>query len=184
MKNDVLDAIYKRRSVRKYSEKEVSEEIVKELINAGIMAPSARNTQPWNFSIVQGKEKIKEFSDKALEQRKILGKIIGGSFKVMGLGSLFYNAPLLIFISGKSDYSYLKDDVNLAVQNMFLAAYSLGLGSCWIGMAKDLNKNKSAKKELGIPADFEIVAPLIFGYPEGNEKETPKREPKILKWIK
>jgi len=182
--NEVLDAIYKRRSIRKYSEKEVSEETVKEIIDAGIMAPSARNAQPWHFTIVQNKEKIKELSDNALEQRKILGKVISGSFKAMGLGSLFYNAPLLIFISGKSDYPYLKDDINLAVQNMFLAAHSLGLGSCWIGMAKPLNNDSDVKKELGIPTDFEIVAPLIFGYSETENKNVPKREAKILKWIK
>ena len=87
----------------------------------------------------------------------------------------------MIVISGKKKYEWLKDDVNLAVQNMFLAAHSLGLGSCWIGFGKVLNKNAQALKELGVPKDMEIVAPLVFGYPDKPSTKIPKRVPKILK---
>ncbi|MCX6801661.1 MAG: nitroreductase family protein [Candidatus Diapherotrites archaeon] len=121
---------------------------------------------------------------KAMELRGMVGKFARAGLKVAGKGTIFYNAPLLIVISGKTGYDYLKDDVNLAVQNMFLAAHSLGLGSCWIGLAKPLNNDDAARKELGIPSDMEIVAPLIFGYPKKQDKSIPKREPRILKWIK
>ncbi|MFH0875838.1 MAG: nitroreductase [archaeon] len=183
MKNEVLNCIYTRRSVRDYMDKEVSKEIIDELLNAAVMAPSAMNSQPWQFTIVEGKEKIKHFGEIAIKQWNLLGLAIKYGLKLKGAESIFYNAPLLIIISGKKDYDWLKDDVNLAVQNMFLAGHSLGLGSCWIGFGKPLNADSEAKKELGIPENCEIVAPLIFGYPKKVNDKIPVRKPKILKWI-
>ena len=104
-------------------------------------------------------------------------------FKLTKAESIFFNAPLLIIISGKKSWRFLKDDINLCVQNMFLAAHSLGLGSCWIGFGKPLNTDKKSRKELGIPNNFEIVAPLVFGYPAKQIKIIPKRKVNILKWI-
>ena len=104
--------------------------------------------------------------------------------KLASRESVFFNAPLLIVISGPKGYYWLRDDVNLAVENMFLAAHSLGLGSCWIGYAKALNFDQEAKDRLGILKNFEIVAPLIFGYPREIKEEIPQREPNIIKWIK
>jgi len=184
MENEVLKAIYSRRSVRSYKEKPVPKELIEELLNAAVMAPSAHDSQSWNFTVVESAELINKLNDKAAELRGMIGKGMKLGLKLAGKGTIFYNAPLLIVISGKADYKYLKDDVNLAVQNMFLAAHSLGLGSCWIGYAKVLNNDKESRKELAIPEGFEIVAPLIFGYPKKQDKKIPERNPKILKWIK
>jgi len=174
MKNEVLEAIYSRRSIRSYKDKKVSKELIEELLNAAVMAPSSRGSQPWNFTVVENKELIKKLDNKTKEIREITGRTAT---------DIFYGAPLLIVISGKADHKYLKDDVNLAVQNMFLAAHSLGLGSCWIGMAKVLNNDEESRKELAIPEGFDIVAPLIFGFP-AEKKPVPERKPTILKWIK
>jgi nitroreductase len=95
---------------------------------------------------------------------------------------VFYNAPVLIIITGKKEDKWNKFNTGLAAQNMFLYAYSLGLGSCWIGFGNELNKSRDKMKELGIPNGNEILACLIFGYP--NEKHSKKRAPpKILKWF-
>jgi nitroreductase len=184
MQNAVLKCIYERRSVRDFEDKPVPKEVVEELLNAAVMAPSARNTQPWHFTIVQDRETIDKLGDKAAEMRGMLGKGMKAGLRLAGKGTIFYNAPLLVIISGKTGYDYLKDDVNLAVQNMFLAAHSLGLGSCWIGMAKVLNSDAEARQELGLSSDLEIVAPLIFGYPKKQDKKIPERKPRILKWVK
>lgn len=184
MANPVLETIYSRRSVRDFSEKPVPKELVEELLNAAVMAPSARNTQPWHFSVVEGRENLARFAQMASGSSGFVVKAVGTALSASGRGNIFYNAQLLVVVSGKWDYDYLKDDVNLAVQNMFLAAHSLGLGSCWIGFGKGLNNNVEARKELNIPADFEIVAPLIFGYPAKPNNTVPKRKPKVLAWIK
>ena len=181
--NPVLDCIYTRRSVRKYKDKAVPKELIEGLLNAAAMAPSARNTQPWHFSVVEDRETIDKLGGKAAELRGMLGWGLKAGLSLAGRGTIFYNSPLLVVISGQSDYKYLKDDTNLAVQNMFLAAHSLGLGSCWIGMAKVLNDDAWAREELGIPSGFDIVAPLIFGYPAEEKSKIPERKPKILKWI-
>lgn len=185
MKNKIIENIYTRRSVRNYLDKQISKELIEELLNAAVMAPSARNTQPWHFTIVQGKEKVRYYGERALKQYNTLIRAgLKAGFKLTKAESIFYNASLLIIISGKRDYKWLKYDVNLAVQNMFLAAHSLGFGSCWIGFGRPLDKDEEAKKKLGIPNDFELVAPLIFGYPKKPITKIPKREPKILKWIR
>jgi len=73
-------------------------------------------------------------------------------------------------------------DCCLAAQNMFLTAYQAGLGSCFIGFAAFLNQDPKLLAEIGIPEDHELVAPLIFGYP--NETPVPQsREVNVLKWI-
>ena len=75
-------------------------------------------------------------------------------------------------------------DCGIVAQTMFLAAHSLGLGSCFIGFAQALNRDRQVLDGLGVPRDHEIIAPLIFGYP-AESKEVPKRafEDKVLKWI-
>jgi nitroreductase len=127
---------------------------------------------------------IRTLSDKVLKHWKLAGKALAVGKRVTGLDPVFYNAPMVIFISGPRDWSYLKDDTNLAVENMFLAAHSLGLGSCWIGFGRCLNGDQEARDLLGIPDSMDIVAPLIFGFPKHVPTRIPKREPKVLKWIK
>lgn len=180
--NEIIKNIYTRRSIRNYLPKNIPKKIIDELLNSAVMAPSAMNTQPWNFSIVSGLDKVKHFSELAYNEYNLIGKLIWHGFKITA-NSIFYNAPLLIIISGKKNYEWLKEDTNLAVQNMFLAAKSISIGSCWIGFGKVLNNSKLARKELNIPNNFDISAVLIFGYPLKDKKIIPKRTPKVLKWI-
>lgn len=182
-KNQVLKCIYTRRSVRHYLDKKVLKAIINELINACVMAPSAMNNQPWHFSIVEGRDKIKHFGETALKKIGLLGWAVKAGIRLTKAESIFYNAPILIVISGRRGYEWLHDDTNLGVENMFLAAKSLGLGSCWIGFAKGLDKDDESRRELGIPENFEIVAPLIFGYPSRAYDKIPLRKPKVLKWL-
>lgn len=99
---------------------------------------------------------------------------------------LFYDAPVLIFILSKSNSNDLDDlSCACAAQNMMLAAHSMGLGSCWIGLAQQfLEYKRSAYKKIGIPEGYHVVGVLAFGHPEVIPK-TPKRkkESSIIKWI-
>ncbi len=141
LSNAVLDNIYGRRSVRNFSDKEVPDEILKEIIRAGTYAPTAMNQQPWRFVVVKNRGLIEEYDERAK-------KLFVAAFKdttipalagyVRALSNpgvrLFFGAPVLIlvFASPGIDADY---DCALAAENMMLAAHSLGIGSCWIGLA-------------------------------------------------
>ena len=160
------------------------------MLEAATYAPTAINIQPWKFTIITNKEAMKQLSDTAKPAViRMLPDV--GDEGLVGLKkrlsdpqyNLFYNAPLLIFVSGvKSHYAVY--DCSMAAQNMMLAAYTLGIGSCWIGSAVALANDLKIKMELGVPEDHEVHAAIIFGYPKGGFPQAPeKRSAVILKRI-
>ncbi len=183
-----LDAcIAGRRSIRSYKDQAVPKDVVNKILSAGSWAPSGMNTQPWRFTIIEDRETINSLSRRTKElvkQRMPLPENLQAAFK-SDRDVVFYGAPLLIFISVQKKEEWRTVnllDSGLAAQNMFLAAYQAGLGSCFIGFASFLNQDPKVLAEIGIPEDHELVAPLIFGYP--NETPVPEsREVKVLKWI-
>ena len=93
--------------------------------------------------------------------------------------NIFYNAPLLIFVSGmKAQFAIY--DCSMAAQNMMLAAYSLGIGSCWIGTAVAMANDPKYKAELSIPEDHDVHAAVIFGYPKGGFPKAPEKRPAVI----
>lgn len=185
MDNPVLSAIRARRSIRKFQAKPVPPGLVEELLRAASFSPSAMNSQQWRFTVITSPAKIRELSDavKRLTPREGLHPRFAARFESRE-DTLFYNAPLLILVSSGRPNKYAEIDCGILAQTMFLAAQSLGLGSCFIGLAQPLNNDKNLLASLGLPDGYEIVAPLIFGYP-AEEKEAPERtfEDKVLKRI-
>jgi len=189
--NPVLDNIYQRRSVRNFSSKEIPDEILKELIRAGTYAPTAMNAQPWRFVVVTNKQLIAEYDERAkkdfIEMNKDT-KIPQLSAYLRNMSNpqmhLFYGAPVLILIFSSSEVTIFHHDCALAAENMMLAAQSLGIGSCWIGLAIGLGNDAEFLKEVGVPEGHQLVAPLIFGYPAKENLKAPARNADvILKWI-
>ena len=187
--NPVIDAIKSRRAIRSFEDKPVPDKALKVLLEAATYAPSAINIQPWKFTIVTNKEEMKRLSDMAkpalIRSLPDVGDegLVGLKRRLSDLQyNIFYNAPLLIFVSGaKSRYAVY--DCSMAAQNMMLAAYSLGIGSCWIGTAVSTANNPKVKADLGIPEDHEVHAAIIFGYPKEIPKAPVKRPAQVLKRI-
>jgi nitroreductase len=185
-----LDAcIAGRRSIRSYKDKAVPRDIVNKILNAGSWAPSGMNAQPWRFIVVEKREVIKDLSRRTKElvmKSMPLPENLQAAFK-SDKDAVFYDAPLLILISvQKKEESWRTVnllDCGLAAENMFLASYQAGLGSCFIGFAAFLNHDAKTLADVGIPEDHELIAPLIFGYPSETPHTKP-REVKMLKWIK
>ena len=189
--NDVFKTIYARRSIRDYLAEDVPDRVIRELIKAGTYAPSAVNKQPWRFMVIKNRELMKKLSNKAkelwMEQDvsasnpdiiRLANMIARPDFNI------FYNAPLLIMIFANPDALSPQIDCALAAENMMLAARSLGIGSCWIGLAAVLGQVHEIMNELGVPADCRLVGCLIFGYPARLDLRAPEREENvILKWI-
>ena len=177
-------------AIRSYEDKPVPDSAINLMLEAATYAPSAINIQPWKFTIVTNKEKIKHYSDIAKPAMlQTLPDVADENLSRFRANlsnpkyNIFYGAPLLVFISGvKSPYAV--HDCSMAAQNMMLAAYTLGIGSCWIGMAAVAANSSEGKEELGVPKDNQVYAALIFGYPKGGFPKAPEKlPPEILKRI-
>jgi nitroreductase len=165
--NQVLANINERRAVREYTSKPVDRQIIETLLEAGRMAPSAINKQPWKFHIVTDIETIKRFS-------KEITKVAEGHFHLShGVDflktedAIFHGAPVVVFISAPKDNDWAPIDIGMCAENIMLAAKSLGLDSCPVGMAKFVEQT-SCYSELKIPSTEHILLSIVLGY--GKEK--------------
>jgi len=183
VKNYVLEAIKSRRAIRSYEEKPVPESAIETMLEAATYAPSAINIQPWKFTIITSKTEIKDLSDLA-KPALIQALPDAGNEALSALRkrladpmyNIFYNAPLLIYVSSaKTRYAIY--DCSMAAQNMMLAAYSLGIGSCWIGTGVPIANEPKIKVELGVPEDYDVHAAVIFGYPKDGFPQAPPKQP-------
>jgi nitroreductase len=189
--NPVIEVIKSRRAIRSFEDKPVPESAIQTMLEAATYAPSAINIQPWKFTLITNKDAMKHLSDTAKPALLRMLPDVGDE-GLAGIKkqltnpqyNIFYNAPLLIFVSGvKSPYAIY--DCSMAAQNMMLAAYTLGIGSCWIGTAVGLANDPKVKAELGVPEDHEVHAAIIFGYPKGGFPKAPEKRPAVvLKQIK
>jgi nitroreductase len=179
---EVEKAILGRRSVREYEKKDIPQELIDKILKAGAMAPSAMHREPCRFIVITNRKKIKELSDKVKDKAGALGMGARLLERIkISEDVIFYNAPLLILIVADT-HKWAATDCSLAAQNMFLQAYELGIGSCFIGFADLLADDREILRELGIKDSQELFCPLIFGYPK--EWPHPKeREAKVQKRI-
>jgi nitroreductase len=155
---DALNFINSRRSIRKYKDKKISSGIVRKLINAGMNAPSAYNSQPWIFIII-----------KSLKTKQSIIDAKGGS-------QFIAKAPLLIACcyneTKTPDKHHNIENVSLAAENILLAAHALGLGACYVGAfdPEHPTVEKSINKALKLPKNVHIISLISIGYPD----EIPK----------
>ena len=171
--NEVIKDILERRSIRKYKDKMVEEELIDEVLKAGTYAPTGMNRQSPIIIAITNKEVRDKLS-------KLNAKIMGSNIDP------FYGAPVvLVVLADKSYPSYIYDGSNV-MENMMIAAKSLGLGTCWIHRAKEefeTEEGKEILKSLGITGDYEGIGNCILGYPEG-EVEAKERKANYIYKIK
>lgn len=177
---DTLTAIHTRRAVRDYLDRPVADDVVASLIDAAIWAPSGVNLQPWSFFVVEGQAALANYSAKAKahiqrsaadhpELAGVRDHLASPAFNI------FYNAPALILICATTPDEMALKDCCLAAENLMLAATAAGLGTCWIGFSEAWLATDEAKAELGVPAGYRPVAPIIVGYPNGAPPAPPRR---------
>jgi nitroreductase len=152
----LIDVIVSRRSIRKYKAQGVPQETLERILEAGRYAPSADNEQPWHFIVVTD-PKIKE----KLSKGRWNSFIRDSAFTVVGCGN-----------EGNA-YSrkWSTIDTTIALQNMVIAAWSLGIGSCWIGDFEE----EEVKRMLDVPKDWRIVSLISFGYPDETPTNAPRK---------
>jgi nitroreductase len=177
--NAIIRNIYERRAVRKYKDVTVPTEIINQLLDAGRMAPSAMNRQPWKFYVLTDKKKIKTFS-------KEIAGIAVGELKHVGLKEaakltlsffhfskmidflknddhIFYGAPVVILITTPSADEWGALDVGMCAQNIMLTAKAVGLDTCPVGFAKFITQAKDFFS-LNIPASEQVHLAITLGY--------------------
>jgi nitroreductase len=179
---EVLNAIYNRRAVRRYTAEPVGREILEELVNAAIQAPSARDLEPWGFAVVIGSELLRTYSARA---RTYLCDLFDGPVPhpIRNLGDgvdIFHGASALVVVCATSEGSQSDRDCCLAAQNLMLAAFANGLGSCPIGLAQPWLSLAAIKQELGIPQEWRPVFPIVVGFPNEEPENRGRRTPKIV----
>ncbi len=178
-----LDSCIKgRRSVRAYTDEAVSKEHIQAIIEAGTWAPTGMNRQPWKFVVIQNKEIIKNISDETKAYLKQTRPEFVSRFSTEQ-DIICYDAPLLILICCEKDKQWenlnLLDCV-LASQNMFLKAYALGLGSCYMGFVSYLGGKPDVLKKIGVPDNYQLMVPLIIGHPKTVQGNVERNRPEIL----
>lgn len=178
--NEIIKNILDRRSVRVYSDEKIKQEDLDQIIQAGIFSPSGCNMQPWHFTVVQNKELINELN---IETKKELLNCDNEHFQNYAKNesySIFYKAPTIIVISGEKKALVPQIDCAAATENMILAAESLGIGTCWIGLITYLFMSEQGKKyaeKLKIPEGYEPYYAITLGYKKyPNPKPQPRRE--------
>jgi len=157
---DTQKAILTRRSIRKYTSQTISDDLIRDLIEAGVHAPSARNIQPWHFIVVT--------------ERTMLDKLaIAHPYAKM-----LKQATLAILICGDKQLQeaegYIVQDCSAATQNILLSAHAHGLGAVWLGMFPREERIRKVSELLEIPAHILPVSLISIGYPD-EHKEAPDR---------
>lgn len=184
MKNEVLQAIQNRNSTRKYKKGQITEEELQTLLEAGIQAPSASNAQPWHFTVIQNKAFIDHMSDVAKENM-----IESDNLSIRNMGksnmSILYNAPTVIIVSGKKEVKSSLIDCSAAIENMLIAAESLGLGTVWIGLVRYFFARKEEVEKLALPEGYEPFYAVSIGYKENSSVSGPsKRNQDVINYIR
>lgn len=165
--NAILANIYERRAVRKFKNIPIGKDAIEQILDAGRMAPSAINAQPWKFYVLTGPRLIQTLAEEIGLAAEAYFYLAHGVHLSQATDRVFHGAPAVIFVSAPKDYEWAQLDVGMCVQNMMLAAKSLGLESCPVGFGKFVEKVKSFSL-LRVPSNEQIVIAVVFGY--GDEK--------------
>jgi len=197
---ELKQAIYGRCSIRKYKSTEIRDEDIREIVEYAVEAPSASNKQMWHFVAVKNKEKLKAMADAVSKKIDELGeKTSAPGEKLKGIkaySTFFAKAPVTIAVLCKTYESgtdellkkagYTKEErdrlrarpdiqsIGAAIQNLLLAAYEKGYGTCW--MTAPVIAAEEIEEILGVSADKRLVALVPIGLPDEKPRK-PSRKP-------
>ena len=170
-KNEVIEAMRERRSVRAYTDEVPSRELVEQVVDAGLWAASGGGRQA---------PVIVAVTDRALRDR-----LSAMNAQIMGRPGTdpFYGAPVvLVVLDPREDHTCVYDG-SLVMGNLMLAAHALGLGSCWIHRAKeefDTPEGKKILADLGVEGDYVGVGHCVLGYPAEEPAAKPRRDGRVF----
>jgi nitroreductase/NAD-dependent dihydropyrimidine dehydrogenase PreA subunit len=208
------ETITGRRSVRHYKDKPVSQEIIESVLELARYSPTASNSQNVQYIVIQNKPLLRQVSEDIFGFSKRvfswsqsrIGKILFGIFKNTyfistlnryigtmgyyikqtddGRDFILHHAPVLILIHAPKGSGFSCDNCNIAATNIINYAYTLNLGTCFIGfLTMALKYSKALRHKLGIPRGRQVFASLVMGFPDYRHSFTSSRKKPDVKWI-
>ena len=165
---EVLEALFTRRSIRKYTNQKVEKEVIADLIRSGMFAPSACNKQPWHFVVI--------------EDRKILNDIAACHPNA----KMLCNAACAIVVCGDEvkahDKGYWPVDCSAATQCILLSAHAKGQGACWVGIYPREERIAAMKKLMNLPEHVHAFSVISLGYPAETPKAANRFDESRIHW--
>ena len=165
--NEILSAIKERRSCKSFKPDAVPDEIIEQIVEAGLYAASGMGLQSPIILAVTDKETRDKLS------------ALNSKYDFRHRPDPFYGAPVVLVVLGDKSVPTYVYDGSLVMGNMMLAAHSLNVGSCWIHRAKETFEDEEGKallRELGIEGEFEGIANCVIGYPTADNSKIPPRK--------
>ena len=166
MHHNELDVIFKRRSIRKYHDQPVSPEHIETLLRAAMAAPSASNKQPWHFVVIENRDMLNGFTE------------------VHAYAKMLKEATLCIAVCGEKDKAYWVQDCSAATQNILLAAAGLGLGSVWLGVHPNAEREAQVSEMLGISPQYAPLCLIAVGHPAEQKGPSERFDPEKVHYEK
>lgn len=163
--NDLIQLILSRRSIRKFKQTPISKKDLELIVEAGLAAPSGKNQQTWKFTVITSTLEIQKLAD-------AIGKVLSRE------NYNFYKPTALIIPSNLKESPWGRDDNACALQNIFLAAHSLQIGSVWINQLKDICDHELIRPILDsfeIPKNHVVYGLAALGYPETEVKQIERK---------
>jgi nitroreductase len=165
-----MDAIFKRRSILEYIEKEVNEEQIAAILHAGMSAPSAGNEQPWHFLVIKNRQKLQELMGLS-PYAKMLDK---ASVAILVCGDL----------EKQKHEGYWMIDCAAATENMLLEVTHLQLGAVWLGVYPRVERMKFLRDYFSLPNHIEAFSLISIGYPTKEYDSINRYNPERVHWEK
>ena len=158
-----MNSIFKRKSIRKFLDKEIEDEKIERLLKAGMQAPSAMNSQPWEFIVIKDKKNIKKIEKMSLYSKP-------AKTSTCCIITLFNKR----YIEQYDDYKWIEQDMGACTQNILLQAVEEDLGAVWLGTYPDEERVKYLKENFKIPNNIYPYSVIVLGYPIKDYEGTPR----------
>ena len=174
--NAVIENMMSRRSIRKYKPQAVNRDTMQIILNCGINAPNGQNKQSWEIRVVDNPEFINGITEVYKKQNPKAAE--DPNFK-----NMFRNAPTVVFIGNDTSYDCSQIDCGLLGENMVLAAWSMGIGSCCLAsptrFIADTPEAAEYLKRLEFPEGYKLLYCIAFGYPDEAPAAKPRDTAKV-----
>lgn len=168
--NPKLDLLFSRRSIRTYTDQEIPEEMLVDLLEAAMAAPSAVAKDPWHFIVLRSRDTIDQLAA-ALPNGKMLA---GAAVALVVCGDLNR--------AHDRQLSFLLQDVSAAIENILLAAHALGLGACWLGIHPREERIAIVSRLFGLPGNIIPVSGISLGWPAEVKGPRTRFNPECVHW--